>query len=200
MKLLSVMLSVSMVLGAVQSFAQDADEAHAAVARPATHAPAARPAERGRVERPAERGRVEHPVEHGRVEHGRVEHGRVEHGRVEHGRVGRWDARGGWAHHANWREGWRYNSVWYPLWWSPYWSSYRWPFYTVATYPWLAGIPVNYWQCTAYKANGLTAQPFSAIGPNLEEARFEALTVCNGTYTGTGGVCYIPGNQCFLRN
>lgn len=93
---------------------------------------------------------------------------------------------GPWRPYPGWHDGWRWNRGWHPIWWVP---GIIWP-------PWYWGdVPLGYWQCTAFNQN---LQPFSAFGPDMDQAAYGALYACGGPNFEQFG-CYIPPGYCQVR-
>jgi hypothetical protein len=80
--------------------------------------------------------------------------------------------------------GWGWDRSWHPAWWVP----------TIVfpSWIWISEIPAGYWQCTAFDAE---MNPFAAVGPDVNQAAFNATYACGGQEAG----CYIPPNYCQFR-
>jgi len=94
---------------------------------------------------------------------------------------------GGFGPRPGFAPGWRFNPGWRPGWLRP-----------GIIFPgffWIAEASPGYWQCTAYNAE---MQPFSDVGPDSNQAAYNALYSCGGPDYQAAG-CYIPAGYCQLR-
>ncbi len=120
--------------------------------------------------------------------HGGPGPGRGLHPGPVHGPVHPGPAHGWGGPRPGWHEGWHWDyNAWHPHWWHVG--------FVFPGFVWLGGIPVGYWQCTAFNQNG---QGFSDMAPTIDQASYGALYECGGPNY-QGNACYVPQGYCQHR-